>query len=209
MIKIVLADDHSLVRIGVRKVLEAANIQVVAEASNGEEALEMIQKNEPDIAILDIAMPRKTGMEVALELLRMGNPARTIMLSMHSNREFARQALAAGANGYVPKQSAPEEICIAVRKVHSGGTYLSNSLTDGPQKGSSSSHHSSAADDRLSVRQRQVLVAIGQGHSISEIAQILGIGEKTVETHRSRLMQQLGLKNSRELMQYAVQQFTE
>lgn len=205
MISVTLADDHSLVRIGIRKILEAApNIKVLAESSDGKAALDAVLEFQPDIAILDIAMPEMSGLQVATELVQQRSRTRAIIVSMHADSEYAREAQRAGASGYVPKSCAPEEIYLAVRKVHSGGTYFGKLLARAPVESRHAVPHSSVDHAHLSARQRQVLELIGQGHSMAEIAEVLGIGVKTAETHRHRLMQQLGLRNSRELMRFAV-----
>lgn len=205
MIRVLVADDHGLVRNGICKLVSAApDMEVIADYPNGAEALEGIQRLKPDIALLDISMPRLGGLGVLAELRRQRIKLPVIMISMHADPESVREVLRLGGGGFVPKEAEPDELYHAVRTVVSGGRYFSPTLVQNLVQFEHEADRSSSGEPHLSARQTQVLDLIGKGKSVSEIAQILGVGNKTVETHRQRLMQHLGLQNSRELVRYAI-----
>jgi DNA-binding NarL/FixJ family response regulator len=206
VISVLIADDHGIVREGLRRLLESEpDIQVCAEASDGREALEMVEEHEPSLVILDITMPRLGGLE-ALERLRAKHPAvKVILLSMHGDPQFIRSAVTLGVDGYVLKNGRASELIDAVRAVMKGGSYFSPPVAReiveqvrSPKRGSSEPFTA------LSAREREVLHLIADGLSAKEIARDLGISTKTVEAHRTSLMRKLGARKATELVRYAV-----
>jgi DNA-binding NarL/FixJ family response regulator len=206
VISVLIADDHAIVREGLRRLLESEpDIKVCAEASDGREALEMVEKHEPSLVILDITMPRLGGLE-ALERLRAEHPVvKVILLSMHGDPQFIRSAATLGVDGYVLKNGRASEVIDAVRAVMKGGSYFSPPVAReiveqvrSPKRGSSEPFTT------LSGREREVLRLIADGLSAKEIASDLGISSKTVEAHRTSLMRKLGARKATELVRYAL-----
>ena len=205
-IRVVLAEDHALVRAGFRALLAAIpGVQVVAEAADGREALRVIAEHLPDVAVLDITMPGLNGIQVIAQL-RVEHPlVRVIVLSMHDNEEYVRQALRAGAVGYLLKDSSPLELELAVRAVAQGGSYLSPAVS----RYVVSDYLRRAADgddmsDGLTPRQREVLQLIAEGQSNQAMAASLNLSVKTIETHRAQLMGRLDIHDVAGLVRYAV-----
>jgi DNA-binding NarL/FixJ family response regulator len=205
-IRVVLADDHTLVRAGFRALLQnLAGIQVVAEADNGRDALRLVQTHQPDVVLMDIAMPELNGLEAAARLAEELPQVRVIILSMHANEEYVWQALHAGAAGYLLKDSGPAELEIAVRAVARGETYLSPPVS----KQVVSDYVRRVAGEpgtlaRLTPRQREILQLIAEGHTTKEIARMLNVSVKTVETHRAQLMERLDIHEIAGLVRYAI-----
>jgi DNA-binding NarL/FixJ family response regulator len=203
--KVLLADDHAMVRHGLRVLLDAEpDIQVVAEASDGAEAVRVALAEDVDLAILDVAMPRLTGIQAARQLSEQRPDLRTLILSMHDNEQFFFEALRAGASGYVLKSSAPEDLVSACRAALRGEPFLyprgvaalvREFLEGGPD---------GAREDPLSPRETEIVKLIAEGLSGREIAEILHISEKTVERHRSNVFEKLGLKDRVALTRYAI-----
>jgi DNA-binding NarL/FixJ family response regulator len=210
--KVFLADDHTLVRAGIRSLLEGINgFEVVAEADNGRDALKLIEKHNPDLVLLDIAMPELNGLEVASRLHKEHPEISVIILSMHSNEEYVLQALRAGASGYLLKDSAPTELELALRSVSRGETYLSPSISkhvvdDYLRRVSNKSMDISkdSGIQELTPRQREILQLIAEGNSTKEIAQKLIVSVKTIESHRIQLMERLGIHDIAGLVRYAI-----
>lgn len=201
--RILLADDHSVMRFGLRALLEMAGMEIVAEAAEGREALRLAQELAPDVAIFDIAMPGLNGID-ATGILKLRCPqTRVIILSMHSDSEYVHRALAAGASGYVLKGGATDEIVTAVRTVQAGRQYLSQGLMATGLWGAEAQARSPL--DSLSARERQVLQLVAEGHSSSEIAKIVHLSPKSVDTYRSRLMKKLHVSDLAALIKFAVQ----
>jgi len=205
VIRILLVDDHALVREGVSRLLEAqSDMQVVGSFGEPEAALAFAAREEPDVAIVDVAMPQASGIELARRL-RMASPdTQLLVLSMHSNPEYVHQALLAGALGYVAKESAGPVLVEAVRAVQAGRRYLSESLG-----GEALSRYLQRGEDsdplgRLSAREREVLRHTVEGCTIAETAQRLGLSPKSVETYRSRLMTKLGIEDLPALVKFAI-----
>lgn len=205
-IHVVLAEDHALVRAGFRALLAAIpGVTVVAEAGDGREALSVIAAHLPDIAVLDITMPGLNGIQVIAQL-RLEHPhVRVIVLSMHDNEEYVRQALRAGAAGYLLKDSSPMELELAVRAVAQGGSYLSPTVSryvvsDYLRRASDGDEMS----DGLTSRQREVLQLIAEGKSNQAMAASLNLSIKTIETHRAQLMGRLDIHDVAGLVRYAV-----
>jgi DNA-binding NarL/FixJ family response regulator len=205
-IRVLLADDHTLVRAGFRRLIQdLAEIEVVAEADNGHEALRLVGEHRPDVILLDIAMPGLNGLEVAARLAEEFPQVRVLILSMYLNEEYVWQALHAGASGYLLKDSGDSELEIAIRAVARGETYLSP-----PVSRQVISDYMLRADSepnplgRLTPRQREVLQLIAEGHSTKEIAFMLKVSVKTVETHRAELMERLRIHDVAGLVRYAI-----
>ena len=205
-IRVLLADDHALVRAGIRALLQKiANVQVVAEAENGKEALELIEKYKPDIALLDIAMPEMDGLTAAARVAAEFAAVHVIILSMHSDQEYVMRALRAGAKGYLLKGARMSELELAITAVARGETYLSPAATVhlvddvvGRADGKSSPLN------RLTPRQRQVLQLIAEGNSRKQIAQKLKLSAKTVDTFRAQLMEELDIHDIAGLVRFAI-----
>ena len=200
--RILLADDHAVVRFGLRALLELSGMEVVGEAGEGREALRLAEELTPDVAILDIAMPGLNGIDAA-DILRSRSPrTRMVILSMYADSEHVHRAFASGASGYLLKGSASEEIVSAVRQVMVGRRYVSPELSqlDPARTPSDASPLAS-----LSTRERQVLQLVVEGHSSAQIAAIVHLSPKSVDTYRSRLMKKLGVADVTALVKFAIQ----
>lgn len=208
-IAVFLADDHAIVRDGLRFLLEAQpDIHVAGDAANGRQAVDLVARACPDVVIMDIAMPEMNGIEAAQEIGQVCASTQIIILSMHSTTEHVFQALQAGARGYLLKESAGIEVVHAVRAVHAGHRYLSQKISD--RLIDDYVHHRQAAEpvgplSSLSGREREVLQLVVEGKSSTEIATILSLSPKTVETYRSRMMHKLGIKDLPSLVKFAIQ----
>ncbi|WP_203620866.1 response regulator transcription factor [Streptomyces sp. SID8499] len=206
-IRILLADDHALVRRGVRLILDQEpDLEVVAEAGDGAEAIEMARAHEIDLAVLDIAMPRLTGLQATRELASLKPDLRILMLTMHDNEQYFFQALKAGACGYVLKSVADRDLVAACRAamrdepfLYPGAvTALIRNYLDRVR------HGDETPDQVLTPREEEVLKLVAEGHSSKEIAEILFISVKTVQRHRANLLHKLGLRDRLELTRYAI-----
>ncbi len=205
-IRVLLADDHALVRAGIRALLQKIDgVQVVGEAENGREALELIEKLKPDLALLDIAMPELDVLTVAARVAQEFPEVRIIMLSMHSDQEYVIRALRAGAKGYLLKGARSSELELAVTAVARGETYLSPAavihVVDDVVRRAKGEP---APLDRLTSRQRQVLQLIAEGNTRKEIAQKLKVSSKTVDTYRAQLMNHLNIHDTAGLVRFAI-----
>jgi DNA-binding NarL/FixJ family response regulator len=206
-LRLVLVDDHALVRAGLRALLgEMPGVSVVAEAGDGREALQLIREHKPDIALLDISLPGLNGLEVAARVAKEHPATRVIILSMHGDDESVRRALTAGAAGYLLKNSDRSELELALRTVARGNAWLSPAVTQKVVTAFAEGARSSAqgAFEVLTPRQREVLQLIAEGHSNKEIAGRLNLSPKTVETHRTELMERLGIHGVAGLVRYAI-----
>jgi len=203
-VRVLVVDDHGLVRAGLRLLLEAMPGVLPAVAGGGGEALEMIRSDPPDLVLTDVAMKEMSGLDLAAQIKRAYPSIKVLILSMHANEEYVLQALRAGASAYLLKESAPQELEVAIGAVMDGDIYLSPPVsrqvvdsyvarTGGTQKSS-----------RLTPRQHEILVLVGEGHSTREMAQLLGVSVKTVETHRAQLMERLGIHDVAGLVRYAI-----
>lgn len=201
-IRIVLADDHQLVRQGLRLLLEKEQMQMVGEAADGHEAIELIRTTTPDVAVLDLEMPRLDGLGVLREGARVSPKTRCIILTRHMEEPYAVEALRTGARGYVLKTQAGFDLVAAVRHVHRGEVYLSPKIS----KAVVDAYLSKAdmPNKALTSRERQVLQLVGEGHSTKEIAALLGISVKTADTHRTKLMDKLDIHQTAGLVRYAI-----
>jgi two-component system, NarL family, invasion response regulator UvrY len=206
MINILIADDHPIVRNGLKQILsDEFDMKVTCEASNAQEVLTMIGKNKIDVAIIDISMPEVSGLEV-LSLLKSKYPKLPVlMLSALSEELYASISLKAGASGFINKESAPEELVKATRKVYSGGLYVSPFLAEKLASDVKFEIKKSPLE-YLSNREFQVMRLIGSGKIVSEIANILFINVKTVSTYRARIFKKMNFKNNSELMNYCIKE---
>jgi two-component system, NarL family, response regulator NreC len=201
-IRIVLADDHVLVRQGLMSLLEREGFQVVAEASDGQEAVHHVESLEPDIAVMDISMPTLNGLNAAREISRSSPKTKTILLTQHDEGQYIREALEAGVKGYVLKNQVASDLLLAIRQVSRGQVYLSPGVSSAVMDAYRSK--SDKPNNPLTLRERQVLQLIAEGKSTKDIASLLGISVKTAESHRTRLMQKLDIHEKASLVLYAV-----
>ena len=209
MIRIVIAEDHHLVREGIRALLEkAGDIEVVGEAVDGQEAVELTQRLTPDVLIMDIAMPRLNGILAAEQLRDAGGTTNIVILSMYSDELLVRQALQNGVKGFLPKGSVSDELLFAVRAASRGAIYLSPSVPSTVLADQTARDNPKArgATGHLTVREREMLLLIGKGHTNNQMAQVMGVSIKTVERHRTHLMQKLNARNLVELIRIALTQ---
>ena len=202
-LKVLLVDDHAVMREGLAALLSGAGIDVIGTASNGREAVHLARELTPDVVVMDISMPDLNGIEAARQIRVRAPSVRVVMLSMHANREHVHQALAAGADGYVLKESAAAEVATAVRAVAAGRRYLSPSIEAAMLEAGGSAARGPV--ESLSTRERQVLQLVVEGGSSAEIARTVHLSPKTVETYRSRLMKKLGVHDVTALVKFAVQ----
>jgi DNA-binding NarL/FixJ family response regulator len=208
-IRIVLADDHDVVRAGIRGILaKQTTIEVVGEASNGREALQMARDLQPNIIVMDIAMPELNGLEATRQIVAAQVDVKVLILSMHSSRQFVSEVLKAGASGYLLKNNALRELPLAINAVANGKVYLSPGVAElvvedyvrhVPATGK-------VAFATLSAREREVLQLLAEGKTSKEIANSLSVSVKTVESHRSQIMDKLGIRTVAELTKFAVRE---
>jgi len=205
-IRVLLVDDHSLVRAGIRGLLEARpNVEVIGEASDGSEAIELTRAHRPDIVLMDLTMRGKTGLEATAQITREFPDIRVVILSMHNTQDYVDQALRAGASGYLIKDSAPAELDFALSAAMRGDRYLSPRVSrQGVPSAAGQPLPNDDGDIRLTPRQREILPLIAAGHGTKEIAYRLSISAKTVETHRAELMKRLGIHDVPGLVRYAI-----
>ncbi|MGB8857358.1 MAG: response regulator transcription factor [Burkholderiales bacterium] len=204
MIKVLIADDHAIVRQGLKQVLaEADDMQVGGEATNGLETLEQIRNHDWSVVVMDMSMPGRSGIEL-IKLAKAERPKLPILiLTMHSEDQYAMRALQAGASGYMTKESAPEQLVNAIRKVAAGGVYVSaataEKLAQNIRPGNEALPHT-----RLSNREFEVFQMLTTGISLSEAAQKLSLSVKTISTHKTHILAKLNLANQTELVRYAI-----
>lgn len=205
MIRILIADDHAIVRQGLKQIVaEEPDMKVLGEAQNAREVLEHTQKGDCDVVVLDITMPGRSGIDLLKDLRREYPKLSVLVLTIHSEEQFAVRALKAGASGYLTKESAPEELLKAIRKVYTGGKYVSPSLAERLafllEEDTEQLLH-----ERLSDREYQVFRMLASGKSLKEIATELSLSVKTVSTYRTRLLEKMNMTRNAELIHYAIQ----
>ena len=206
MIKVLLADDHSIVRAGLRRIVEeSGDMEVVAEASDGSEAIRKIREMRPDVAVIDLSMPKVDGLEVISRLRPEFPDLPIIVLTMHAENQYVVRAIESGAMGYITKQSAPEKLVRAIRKVHAGARYLTEDAAESLALRVAKGKQGKTSLDSLSTRELQVLRRLALGHTNKEIASTYNISVKTVDTYRFRLLKKLDLRNNAELSRFAMQ----
>jgi DNA-binding NarL/FixJ family response regulator len=207
-IRILLADDHTLVRAGVRALLEELPaVTVVAEATDGHEALAQAKAHQPHVVFMDVAMSGLNGLETTSRLVKEFPDVRVIMLSMHANEEYIWQSLRAGASGYLLKSASTAELELAVQAVSRGETYLDPTIARRVISGYvTGAAQQKSPLEQLSPRQREILQLIAEGRTTKEIAFLLNVSAKTVETHRSQLMERLDIHDVAGLVRYAIRQ---
>jgi DNA-binding NarL/FixJ family response regulator len=204
MLHLLVADDHGIVRSGLKMLIERQEgMRVVAEAGDGVDAVELALRERPDVAILDVSMPRKTGLQAAREIRARCPDTRVLLLSMHDDERYVFDALKAGASGYVLKRQADAELIEAVRAVAGGGRFLSatadaGAMQDWIDRGEDGPH------DPLTPRELDVVKLIAEAYTNRQIAEILKVSEKTVESHRGNVLAKLGMRDRVELVRYAI-----
>jgi len=204
-IRVLVVDDHAVVRTGLRRVLDAeADIETVGEAPNAERAVFEALESKPDVVLMDVVMPGKTGIEGLPALLQAVPEAKVLMLSMQDDPQYVREAFEAGASGYVLKEAADTDVVEAVRAVAAGERYVHPAL-GARLVAADSEERRRAESDPLSDREREVLRLLALGHTNQEIAELLFISVRTAETHRAHIMQKLGLSTRAELVHYALE----
>jgi DNA-binding NarL/FixJ family response regulator len=204
---VVLADDHPIVRQGLRTLLEAGgDFAVIGEEADGLKVVALVERLRPDVLLLDVQMPGLNGLEITRQIVQRALKTRVMILSMHANETYVRDALRHGAAGYVLKDANPSEMVAAVREVSAGRRYLSPALSERAIAAYAQQAKAAPADayETLTTREREVLQLAAESTSISEIAARLGISPRTAETHRENLMRKLGLQSQTDLIRYAL-----
>jgi DNA-binding NarL/FixJ family response regulator len=206
VIRILIADDHAIVREGLAKILtEAHDMAVVAQAATGPEVLDAARESQPDVVLLDISMPGRGGLETLKDLKRLRAGLKVLILSMHPEDQYAIRYLKDGADGYMTKEGASEQLITAIRKVHRGGKYISEHLAERIAE-TLGAPTEARPHETLSDREFQVMTLIAQGKTITEIGEELFLSVKTVSTYRTRILMKLGLKNNAQIMRYALRE---
>ena len=206
-IRVLLVDDHAVVRTGLRMLLgQEGDIEIVGEAGSGREALSSIEQLHPDLVLMDIGLPDMTGIEVTRQVRQKWPDVAVVALTIHEDEEYFFQMLQAGANGYVPKRAAPEELLTALRTAADGGVYLYPSLAKLLVRDYLSGEREAAVDalDGLTDREQEVLAHLAEGASNQDIAETLNISPKTVARHRENIMRKLNLHSRSDLVKYAI-----
>jgi DNA-binding NarL/FixJ family response regulator len=201
-LKILLADDHAVVREGLRVLLEREGFLFSGEASDGREAIVLCERNKPDIAVLDLAMPLLNGIDAAREIIKTNSKIKVILLTMHTEDHLVLESLRAGVTGYVLKTRASSELVQAIRAVSKGEMFLTQSISRTIVQAFLNKNE--AQDRFLSDRERQVLQLVAEGKTTKELASILGISAKTAESHRSNIMDKLDIHDVAGLVRYAI-----
>lgn len=203
-IQVLLADDYPIVRQGIKSLLNQEGFVVVAEAADGHEAVQLARTLQPDVAVLDLSMPRLNGLEAAQAILQASPRTKSILLTMHEEDHFVLEAMRAGIRGYVVKRQAVMELVQAIREVANGAIYLSPNISRAVVQAYLSK--TELPPDPLSLRERQVLQLVAEGKTTKEIAQLLGISVKTAESHRTHIMEKLDIHETAGLVRYAIRQ---
>jgi DNA-binding NarL/FixJ family response regulator len=207
-VRVIIADDHAMVREGIKSVLERAGFEVVGEASSGTEVLPLAERVQPDVAVLDISMPGETGLQAAARLRQALPHVRVLILSMYDNTEYVLESVRAGAHGYLLKDGAAQELANAIRAVQNGEAYFSPAVAarlSAAVRGDIEREQRRTSLDLLTGREREVLAGIAKGLTNKEIAAELGISHRTVETHRESLMRKLGIRTVAGLTKFSLE----
>jgi DNA-binding NarL/FixJ family response regulator len=200
--QVLIADDHPLIRQGLRILLEQHGFTIVGEAADGREATQLAQELEPDVAVLDLAMPLLNGLDAAREITRTSRRTKTILVTVHTADQYVLAALQAGVRGYVLKTQATAELVQAIQEVMRGGRYLSPGISEAVVQAYLAKTDLPA--DPLTPREREVLQLIAEGKRTKDIAGLLGVSVKTIESHRTRLMEKLDIRQTAGLVRYAI-----
>lgn len=208
-ISIIIADDHAVLRSGLKALLNCTpQFEVIGEAGNGLEAIQLVEACRPDILILDLAMPDMNGVDCIKEIRSRGLPCPILVLTMYDDEEFIQEVMRAGANGYVLKKSADTELMEAILRIHAGKKYLNESvsqtLIDTLLRAPADTVDTNSPYTKLSGREREVLRYLAKGHTNTEIAEKLSLSTKTIDTYRSRIMNKLNINKKSELVNYAI-----
>jgi len=204
MIRVLVVDDHTLVRAGLCRLLDSEEgIEVVGETGSGREAVELVEKLKPDVILLDYSLPDMDGLEVTSRIMPQKTGARILVLTMYANEEYAIRVIRAGASGFVVKGAAPEELLTAVRKVARKGTYISPAIMD-KMVGRMGQSEAETPESSLSDREMQVLIRLARGSTTREVSEELCLSVSTVETYRSRILEKLNLRNNSDLTRFAI-----
>ena len=202
--KILIADDHGIVRSGMRLLIERqSDMEVIAEAEDGVQAVEQALASHPDCCVLDVSMPRLTGIQAARQIRQYLPETPVLILSMHDDERYVFEALKAGASGYVLKREVDQALLTAIRAVHRGDAFLTNAVERSLVR-EWMSDDSTGPEEPLSPREQEVLKLISEAHTNRDIAEILMLSEKTVESHRANLLRKLGMRDRVELVRYAI-----
>ncbi|OQX94943.1 DNA-binding response regulator [candidate division KSB1 bacterium 4572_119] len=204
MIRVLIADDHEIVRKGLKQIIsDTLGIEVTDEASNGQEALDKIKQTNFDVVLLDIKMPGRTGLDILKDIKQFNPNLAVLILTIYPEEQYAIRVLQSGASGYLTKDSAANELILAIQKVASGGKYVSASLAE-KLAFYLDTDKEKEAHELLSAREYQVLLQLAQGVTIKEISNNLNLSSKTISTYRSRILEKLNLKNTAEIIHYAI-----
>ncbi len=202
MIRVAIAEDHTLVREALRHLLtQSGRVQVAGEATNGREAVELVQRIKPDVLLLDISMPEKDGLQASMEIAAAGGPTRVLMLSMHTDDSYAVRAIRAGAAGYIQKTAKIDDLIDAIEQVHAGKRVVPPGVEEQIEKGNTDAGPAQV----LSQREFQVMGYLAAGMTNREIARLLSISVKTVDTHRGHVLKKLKLRNNSDITRFAIQ----
>ncbi len=201
-IRILLADDHAIVRQGLRALLDKEGLEIVAEAADGQQAVKLVREHNPDVAVLDLAMPQLNGLDAAREILKMGTRTKPMLLTMHTEDHYVLEALRAGVRGYVMKNHSREDLVRAIMQVARGEVYLSPGISEVVVQ--AYLNKSDYSSDPLSGRERQVLQLVAEGNTTKKVASLLGLSVKTAESHRTRIMEKLDIHETAGLVRYAI-----
>ena len=211
-VRIMIADDHAILRAGLRSLLSAQDdLELIAEATDGQEAIDKAAEVQPDVLVLDITMPGRSGIEALGEIRRKCPKTRVLVLTMHDDHAYLRSVLAAGGAGYLVKRAADTELLAAIRAVHQGRSYIDVGLDNNQlqtvltEQEEAKASAASKSLESLSERERQVLELVALGHTHKEVGESLNVSVKTVETYRSRLSEKLGLRSRAELVRFALE----
>lgn len=201
-LRVLVADDHIMVRQGLKAIMEREGLDVVGEAADGHEASRLAKDLHPDVAVLDLAMPLLNGLDAAREIVQVSPKTKTILLTMYTEDQYVMEALRAGVRGYVLKSQAPSDLIQAIREAYQGTIYLSPGVSRALVEAYLAK--TDIPPDPLTPRERQVLQLVAEGKTTKDVAVLLGISVKTAESHRTRLMEKLGIHETAGLVRYAI-----